>query len=119
MEFKALLQNCASMNKCECIVFVVIKELSLLHLYHSLSSVNRTFTHLCCSVAADENSVENERKEDEYFQKMYEQWKGVKAKDNVDSTYKVIPKFYFKVILVCYSWNYIIILGEIVFIFLY
>ncbi|XP_014484205.1 PREDICTED: serine/threonine-protein phosphatase 2A regulatory subunit B'' subunit gamma-like isoform X2 [Dinoponera quadriceps] len=43
----------------------------------------------------DENSAENERREDTYFQKMYEQWKGVKAKDN-DSTYKVIPKFYFK-----------------------
>lgn len=52
--------------------------------------------YLCCPVAADENSMENERRENEYFQKMYEQWKGVKAKDN-DSTYKVIPKFYFKV----------------------
>lgn len=48
-------------------------------------------------VIADENSEEFEKKEDEYFQKMYQQWKGVKAKD--DSTYKVIPKFYFKVLL--------------------
>jgi hypothetical protein len=50
--------------------------------------------------AHEKNSEDNERKEDEYFQKMYQQWKGVKAKDNVDSTYKVIPKFYFKVCLV-------------------
>lgn len=42
-------------------------------------------------------SEENEKKEDEYFQKIYEQWKGAKAK-NKDLTYKVIPKFYFKVI---------------------
>lgn len=49
-----------------------------------------------CYVAADENSEQDERREDEYFQKMYQQWKGVKAKD--DSTYKVIPKFYFKVL---------------------
>lgn len=42
-------------------------------------------------------SEKNEQKEDEYFQKIYEQWKGAKAKDK-DLTYKVIPKFYFKVI---------------------
>lgn len=52
------------------------------------------------NVAASENSEDNEKREDEYFQKMYQQWKGVKAKTNVDSTYKVIPKFYFKVLLV-------------------
>lgn len=39
---------------------------------------------------------ENERKEDKYFQKIYEQWKGAKATDR-DLMYKVIPKFYFKV----------------------
>lgn len=50
------------------------------------------------AAVAEENSQEDEKKEDEYFQKMYQQWKGVKAKN--DSTYKVIPKFYFKVLLV-------------------
>lgn len=51
-----------------------------------------------CIVAADASSAEeNERREDECFQKMYQQWKGVRAKE--DSTYKVIPKFYFKVLL--------------------
>lgn len=54
-------------------------------------------TELSHAVTA-ENSQEDEKREDEYFQKMYQQWKGVKAKD--DSTYKVIPKFYFKVLLV-------------------
>lgn len=45
-----------------------------------------------------EASVEqNEHQEDKYFQKIYEQWKGAKATDK-DITYKVIPKFYFKVI---------------------
>lgn len=53
--------------------------------------------HLYCTLAVNKNSEENEKKEDEYFRKMYDQWKGMKAKDN-DSTYKVIPKFYFKVI---------------------
>lgn len=53
--------------------------------------------YLFFDVAAKENYEDNEKKEDEYFQKIYQQWKGVKAKDNVDSTYKVIPKFYFKV----------------------
>lgn len=44
-------------------------------------------------VSGDENS-QTEEKEDEYFKKMYQQWKGVKARDN--DTYKIIPKFYFK-----------------------
>lgn len=48
-------------------------------------------------IVAKTISEENEKKEDEYFQKIYEQWKGAKAKDK-DLTYKVIPKFYFKVI---------------------
>lgn len=48
-------------------------------------------------VTANESPQEAEKREDEYFQKMYQQWKGVKEKD--DSTYKVIPKFYFKVLL--------------------
>lgn len=61
--------------------------------------------HLCYFVVADENFAENERKEDKYFQKMYEQWKGVKAKDS-DSTYKIIPKFYFKVYIFILCWNY-------------
>lgn len=56
------------------------------------------FTESNIVVTADENSQEeDEKREDEYFQKMYQQWKGMKAKD--DSTYKVIPKFYFKVLL--------------------
>lgn len=58
------------------------------------------FTCLFFDVTAHENSEDNEKKEDEYFEKIYQQSKGVKAKDNVDSTYKVIPKFYFKVLLV-------------------
>lgn len=33
------------------------------------------------------------------FQKIYKQWKGTKAEDK-DLTYKVIPKFYFKVITI-------------------
>ncbi|RLU27401.1 hypothetical protein DMN91_001205 [Ooceraea biroi] len=43
----------------------------------------------------ENNPEESEKSEDEYFQKIYQQWKGIKAK-NDDSTYKVIPKFYFK-----------------------
>lgn len=50
------------------------------------------------TITADVNSQEDEKKEDEYFQKMYQQWKGVKTKN--DCTYKVIPKFYFKVLFV-------------------
>lgn len=46
----------------------------------------------------DINPEENEKNEDEYFERMYQQSKGIKAKNN-DSTYKVIPKFYFKVLL--------------------
>lgn len=45
---------------------------------------------------ANKQIQENEMKEDKHFQEMYEQWKGVKTKDN-DVTYKIIPKFYFKV----------------------
>lgn len=56
-------------------------------------------------LTADENSQEDEKMEDEYFQKMYQQWKGVKAKD--DSTYKVIPKFYFKVLFTFAYLNHI------------
>lgn len=49
-----------------------------------------------CTVSADENSPEeNEKKEDKYFRRIYQQWKGAKARDN-DATYKIIPKFYFK-----------------------
>lgn len=51
--------------------------------------------YIMCFVA-EEQLEENEKKEDEYFQKIYEKWKGTKAKDK-DLTYKVIPKFYFKV----------------------
>lgn len=50
-----------------------------------------------CNILVVEEKLEgNEQKEDQYFQKIYEQWKGAKAKDK-DVTYKVIPKFYFKV----------------------
>ncbi|KMQ88599.1 serine threonine-protein phosphatase 2a regulatory subunit b subunit gamma [Lasius niger] len=51
-----------------------------------------------CALAKkpDENSPEeNEKKEDKYFRRIYQQWKGAKARDN-DATYKIIPKFYFK-----------------------
>lgn len=57
----------------------------------------RIYVVYSCIVAADRRPGEIEKIEDEYFKKMYEQWKGVKAKDN-DATYKVIPKFYFKVL---------------------
>jgi len=50
-------------------------------------------------LTADKNPEEIEKDEDEYFQKMYQQWKGIKDKDN-DPTYKIIPKFYFKVLLI-------------------
>jgi len=50
------------------------------------------------NILADKNPEEIEKDEDEYFQKMYQQWKGMKDKDN-DPTYKIIPKFYFKVLL--------------------
>ncbi|XP_072754292.1 serine/threonine-protein phosphatase 2A regulatory subunit B'' subunit gamma-like [Anoplolepis gracilipes] len=49
----------------------------------------------CALVKKPTNNSQNEEKEDKYFQSMYQQWKGVKAKDN-DNTYKIIPKFYFK-----------------------
>ena len=45
----------------------------------------------------------NLQKEDEHFQKVYENWKGTKTK-NKDITYKVIPKFYFKVFM--FSFNF-------------
>ncbi|XP_011494635.1 PREDICTED: serine/threonine-protein phosphatase 2A regulatory subunit B'' subunit gamma-like [Ceratosolen solmsi marchali] len=44
--------------------------------------------------AEDENEME--RREDQHFQAVYGKWKGADAKDT-DITYKVIPKFYFKI----------------------
>lgn len=35
--------------------------------------------------------------EDKYFQKFLKEWKGVDPKEEEDETYKVIPKFYYKV----------------------
>lgn len=46
--------------------------------------------------SVEKKQEESEKIEDEYFQEIYDQWKGTKAKDK-DLTYKVIPKFYFKV----------------------
>jgi hypothetical protein len=43
-----------------------------------------------------EDEDEKERIEDQHFQTVYGKWKGANAKDT-DITYKVIPKFYFKV----------------------
>lgn len=43
-----------------------------------------------------ESAEDKEKKEDEHFKKVYRQWKGINEKDK-DDTYKVIPKFYFKV----------------------
>ncbi|XP_076622362.1 serine/threonine-protein phosphatase 2A regulatory subunit B'' subunit gamma-like isoform X2 [Colletes latitarsis] len=55
-----------------------------------------TIFRKCAVVNKSEEKLEkNEQKEDQYFKKIYEQWKGAKAKDK-DLTYKVIPKFYFK-----------------------
>ncbi|XP_017761965.1 PREDICTED: actin-binding protein anillin-like [Eufriesea mexicana] len=55
-----------------------------------------TILRKCATTNKSEvKSEDNEKREDEYFQKIYEQWKGAKAKDK-DLTYKVIPKFYFK-----------------------
>ena len=50
------------------------------------------------SVSAEDSqsSLEKEKQEDEHFQKVYEKWKGIDTKIT-DQTYKVIPKFYFKV----------------------
>lgn len=45
---------------------------------------------------ADKVTEENDRQEDDKFQKVYKKWKGTDVKDK-DVTYKVIPKFYFKV----------------------
>ncbi|XP_014204516.1 serine/threonine-protein phosphatase 2A regulatory subunit B'' subunit gamma [Copidosoma floridanum] len=39
---------------------------------------------------------DNEKIEDEYFQKFYKDWKGADPKEE-NETYKVIPKFYFKI----------------------
>lgn len=39
---------------------------------------------------------ESEKYEEQHFQTVYKQWKGTKAQDS-DVTYKIIPKFYFKV----------------------
>lgn len=41
-------------------------------------------------------NLNSQQEEDEYFKKFYNQWKGTKATDK-DHSYKVIPKFYFKV----------------------
>lgn len=41
---------------------------------------------------------EVEKKEEKYFDEFYQKWKGTKAEDN-DFTYKIIPKFYFKVFI--------------------
>ncbi|XP_015592410.1 serine/threonine-protein phosphatase 2A regulatory subunit B'' subunit gamma isoform X3 [Cephus cinctus] len=51
----------------------------------------------CATLNKPDNSrsKEIENKEDKYFQKAYEEWKGLRAEDK-DATYKVIPKFYFK-----------------------
>ncbi|KAG8041784.1 hypothetical protein G9C98_007088 [Cotesia typhae] len=47
------------------------------------------------SKQVEKDSAEIEKEEDKYFQSFYRQWKGTTAEDN-DATYKVIPKFYFK-----------------------
>ncbi|XP_033208559.1 serine/threonine-protein phosphatase 2A regulatory subunit B'' subunit gamma-like isoform X2 [Belonocnema kinseyi] len=44
---------------------------------------------------SEEKAKENEKKEDEHFQYVYAKWKGTNMKDK-DPTYRVIPKFYFK-----------------------
>lgn len=71
-------------------------EKAIFQLRSVKSDVSSAFTCLHRSVAAAD-SVDNERREDEYFRKMYEEWKDVKAFKDSDSTYRVIPKFYFKV----------------------
>ncbi|KAF7998211.1 hypothetical protein HCN44_009609 [Aphidius gifuensis] len=41
------------------------------------------------------NQADIEKQEENYFNEYYKKWKGTKAEDN-DFTYKIIPKFYFK-----------------------
>lgn len=95
MELETLLRNSVVAKKCRYILSSNIK-------HHAASKLRR-------AVAADENSQKDEKREDEYFQKMYQQWKGVKAKDD-SQTYKVIPKFYFKVLLVFAYLNHVRVL---------
>lgn len=69
--------------------------MSIIHFLNILNDLLNVWLSVANDATA--SAEEKEKQEDEYFRKVYAEWKGVDAKDT-DNTYKVIPKFYFKVL---------------------
>ncbi len=64
----------------------------LLNLWYATLLFIGTFV---TSLSAQRSAEEIQNEEMEIFSKLYDEWKGPKPSEN--STYKAIPKFYFKV----------------------